>query len=302
MSKNYDKDKILIYYYNGGLKNMEEYILKFSKVRDKTLKSIEAMNKERTSVVKKFNAFKTKIYLSLLLEFIVKVFGISMIAVGVTTLAGINVTKYIFLIDLAIIFVFMIVYDMMYNHVKVKTSDTGGNHNQKLLNAIARLTRSYITKWFPGIFDKYIHELKSITDRLDNLHSGTETISYALSVLTYGFIQTLFDIPDERMYYFGKESEIRKAIDLMPVTWAIEFKEAMEELKTICRAYLNDSGQFQAVLDELTMPLTLSLLQHYCRKNIISREELKDVIELDDKTEELIYNSPIMTQFDVIMT
>ena len=104
------------------------------------------------------------------------------------------------------------------------------------------------------------------------------------------------------MYYFGKESEIRKAIDLMPVTWAIEFKEAMEELKTICRAYLNDSGQFQAVLDELTMPLTLSLLQHYCRKNIISREELKDVIELDEKTEELIYNSPIMTQFDVIMT
>ena len=92
---------------------MEEYILKFSKVRDKTLKSIEAMNKERTSVVKKFNAFKTKIYLSLLLEFIVKVFVISMIAVGVTTLAGINVTKYIFLIDLAIIFVFMIVYDMM---------------------------------------------------------------------------------------------------------------------------------------------------------------------------------------------
>ena len=302
MSKNYDKDKILIYYYNGGLKNMEEYILKFSKVRDKTLKSIKAMNKEQTSVVKKFNAFKTKIYLSLLLEFVVKVFVISMIAVGVTTLAGINVTKYIFLIDLAIIFVFMIVYDMMYNHVKVKTSDTGGNHNQKLLNAIARLTRSYITKWFPGIFDKYIHELKSITDRLDNLHSGTETISYALSVLTYGFIQTLFDIPDDRMYYFGKESEIRKAIDLMPVTWAIEFKEAMEELKTICRAYLNDSGQFQAVLDELTMPLTLSLLQHYCRKNIISREELKDVIELDEKTEELIYKIPIMTQFDVIMT
>ena len=280
---------------------MEEYVLKFSKVRDKTLQSMNAMHKEQATVVKKFNAFKTKIYLSLLLEFVVKVFVISMIAVGVTTLAGINVTKYIFLIDLAIIFVFMIVYDMMYNRVNVKMSDTGGNHNQKLLNAIARLTRSYITKWFPGIFDKYIHELKSITDRLDNLHSGTETISYALSVLTYGFIQTLFDIPDDRMYYFGKESEIRKAIDLMPVTWAIEFKEALEELKTICRAYLNDSGQFQAVLDELTMPLTLSLLQHYCRKNIISKEELKDVIELDDKTEELIYNSPIMTQFDVIM-
>ena len=259
------------------------------------------MNNEQASVVKKFNAFKTKIYLSLLLEFVAKIFVISMIAVGVTTLAGINVTKYIFLIDLTIIFVIMIVYDMMYNRVKVKTSDTGGNHNQKLLNAIARLTRSYITRLFPGIFDKYMHELKSITDRLDNLHSGTETISYALSVLTYGFIQTLFDIPDERMNYFGKESEIRKAFELMPEMWVSEYKEALEELKTICRAYLNDSGQFQAVLDELTMPLTLSLLQHYCRKNIISKEELKDVIELDDNTEELIYKSPILTQFDVIM-
>ena len=281
---------------------MEEYVLKFSKVRDKTLKSIKAMNNEQATVVRKFNAFKTKIYLSLLLEFIGKVFLISMIAVGVTALAGINVTKYIFLIDLAVIFIIMIVYDMMYNRVKVKTSDTGGNHNQKLLNAIARLTRSYITRLFPGIFDKYMHELKSITDRLDNLHSGTNSISYSLSILTFGFIQTLFDIPDDRMNYFGKESEIRKAYDLMPEMWVSEYKEALEELKVICRAYLNDSGQFQAVLDELTMPLTLSLLQHYCRKNIISREELKDVIELDDKTEELIYKRPIMTQFDVIMT
>ena len=281
---------------------MDKFILKFSKVRDKTLQSIKAMNKEQASVVRKFNAFKTKIYLSLLLEFVAKVFVISMIVVGVTTLTGINVTKYIFLIDLTIIFVIMIVYDMMYNRVKVKTSDTGGNHNQKLLNAIARLTRSYITRLFPGIFDKYIHELKSITDRLDNLHSGTNTISYALSVLTYGFIQTLFDIPDERMYYFGKESEIRKAYYLMPETWVNEYNEALEELKTICKAYLNDSGQFQAVLDELTMPLTLSLLQHYCRKNIISREELKDIIELDEKTEELVYKTPIMTQFDVTMT
>ena len=281
---------------------MEEYILKFSKVRDKTLKSIKAMNKEQATVVRKFNAFKTKIYLSLLFEFIGKVFLISMIAVGVTTLVGINVTKYIFLIDLVIIFVIMIVYDMMYNRVKVKTSDTGGNNNQKLLNAIARLTRSYITRLFPGIFDKYIHELKSITDRLDNLHSGTNSISYSLSILTFGFIQTLFDIPDDRMNYFGKESEIRKAYYLMPDMWVSEYNEAIEELKVICRAYLNDSGQFQAVLDELTMPLTLSLLQHYCRKNIISREELKDVIELDDKTEELIYKRPIMTQFDVIMT
>lgn len=281
---------------------MEEYILKFSKVRDKTLKSIKAMNKEQATVVKKYNAFKTKIYLSLLLEFIGKVFLISMIAVGATTLAGINVTKYIFLIDLTIIFVIMIVYDMMYNRVKVKTSDTGGNNNQKLLNAIARLTRSYITRLFPGIFDKYMHELKSITDRLDNLHSGTNSISYSLSILTFSFIQTLFDIPDDRMNYFGKESEIRKAYDLMPEMWVSEYKEALEELKVICRAYLNDSGQFQAVLDELTMPLKLSLLQHYCRKNIISREELKDVIELDDKTEELIYKRPIMTQFDVIMT
>lgn len=280
---------------------MEEYILKFSKVRDKTLKSIKAMNKEQATVVRKYNAFKTKIYLSLLLEFIGKVFLISMIAVGVTTLAGINVTKYIFLIDLTIIFVIMIIYDMMYNRVKVKMSDTGGYHNQKLLNAIARLTRSYITRLFPGIFDKYIHELKSITDRLDNLQSGTNNISYALSVLTYGFIQTVFDIPDDRMYFFGKESEIRKAYELMPEMWVNEYNEAMEELKTICKAYLNDSGQFQAVLDELTMPLTLSLLQHYCRKNIISREELKDVIELDDKTEELIYKRPIITQFDVIM-
>ena len=281
---------------------MDKFILKFSNVRYKTLESIRAMHKEQATVVRKYNAFKTKIYLSLLLELVVKVFIISMIAVGVTTLAGINVTKYIFLIDLAIIFVIMIIYDMMYNRVKVKTSDTGGNNNQKLLNAIARLTRSYITRLFPGIFDKYMHELKSITDRLDNLHSGTNNIAYALSVLTYGFIQTVFDIPDDRMNYFGKESEIRKAYYLMSEMWVDEYNEAMEELKTICRAYLNDSGQFQAVLDELTMPLTLSLLQHYCRKNIISREELKEVIELDEKTEELIYKRPIITQFDVIMT
>ena len=281
---------------------MDKFILKFSNVRDKTLESIRAMHKEQAIVVRKFNAFKTKIYLSLLLEFIGKVFLISMIAVGVTALVGINVTKYIFLIDLTVIFIIMIVYDMIYNRVKVKTSKDVGKYNQSLFNAIARLTRSYITRLFPGIFDKYIHELKSITDRLDNLHSGTNSISYSLSILTFGFIQTLFNIPDDRMNYFGKESEIRKAYELMPEMWVSEYKEAIEELKVICKAYLNDSGQFQAVLDELTMPLTLTLLQKYCRENIISKEELKDVIELDDKTEELIYKRPIMTQFDIIMT
>ena len=281
---------------------MEEYILKFTKLRDKTLESIGVMNKEQISVVKKFNGFKTKIYLSLLLEFISKVFLISMVAVGVTVLAGMNVTKYILIIDLAVIFTIMIIYDTIYNRVKVKTSKDLGKHNQTLLNAIARLTRSYIARLFPGIFDKYMIELKSMTDHLSRLQSGIDSIASALSVLTFGFIQTLFDIPDERMCYFGKDSEIHRALDSMPEAWRTEYTESIDELNAICRAYLNDSGQFQAVLNELTTPLTLSLLQRYCREKIISREELEDVIELDDKTEELIYKIPIQTQFDVIMS
>lgn len=281
---------------------MEEYILKFTKLRDKTLNSISAMNNEQAGVVKGFNAFKTKIYLSLLLEFVIKVFIISVITAGVTVLAGMNVTKYIFLIDLAVIFAIMIVYDSIYNRVKVKTSNDVPKHNQKLLNAIARLTRSYITKWFPGIFDKYLHELRSITDRLSQLQTGIDSIANALSVLTFGFIQTVFNIPDERMCYFGKETEIHRDYESMPEQWKADYTEAIDELKAICSTYLNDSGQFQAVLNELTMPLTLSLLQRYCRDNIISREELQDVIELDEKTEELIYKTPIMTQFDVIVS
>lgn len=281
---------------------MEEYILKFTKLRDKTLNSISAMNNEQAGVVKGFNAFKTKIYLSLLLEFVIKVFIISVITAGVTVLAGMNVTKYIFLIDLAVIFAIMIVYDSIYNRVKVKTSNDVPKHNQKLLNAIARLTRSYITKWFPGIFDKYLHELRSITDRLSQLQTGIDSIANALSVLTFGFIQTVFNIPDERMCYFGKETEIHRDYESMPEQWKADYTEAIDELKAICSAYLNDSGQFQAVLNELTMPLTLSLLQRYCRENIISRKELEDVVELDEKTEELVYKTPIMTQFEVIVS
>lgn len=280
---------------------MEEYILKFTKLRDKTLNSISAMNNEQAGVVKGFNAFKTKIYLSLLLEFVIKVFIISVITAGVTVLAGMNVTKYIFLVDLAVIFAIMIVYDSIYNRVKVKTSNDVPKHNQKLLNAIARLTRSYITKWFPGIFDKYLTELKSITDRLTQLQKGIDSIANALSVLTFGFIQTVFNIPDERMCYFGKETEIHRDYESMPEQWKADYTEAIDELKAICSAYLNDSGQFQAVLNELTMPLTLSLLQRYCRENIIGRKELEDIVELDEKTEELVYKTPIMTQFDVIV-
>lgn len=260
------------------------------------------MNNEQAGVVKGFNAFKTKIYLSLLLEFVIKVFIISVITAGVTVLAGMNVTKYIFLIDLAVIFAIMIVYDSIYNRVKVKTSNDVPKHNQKLLNAIARLTRSYITKWFPGIFDKYLHELRSITDRLSQLQTGIDSIANALSVLTFGFIQTVFNIPDERMCYFGKETEIHRDYESMPEQWKADYTEAIDELKAICSAYLNDSGQFQAVLNELTMPLTLSLLQRYCRENIISRKELEDVVELDEKTEELVYKTPIMTQFEVIVS
>ena len=40
---------------------MEEYILKFSKVRDKTLKSIEAMNKDKKEVLFSMNTSKVVI-------------------------------------------------------------------------------------------------------------------------------------------------------------------------------------------------------------------------------------------------
>lgn len=280
---------------------MNEFSLKFTEVRDKTLESITMMTKEQVIVAKKFNAFKTKIYLSLLIEFISKVVIVSMLAVGITALAGMNVTKYIFLIDLALIFFIMIIYDKFYNRVEVRMDKDVEKGNQQLINAIARLTRSYITRLFPGVFDKYMVELKSITDRLNNLHTGINSISTALSVSTFGFIQTVFDIPDDRMHYFGKEYEIKKALTSMNDAWKSEYDSAIEELNTICRAYLNDSGQYQAVLDELTMPLTLSLLQRYCRERIISREELEEIIELDDKTEELIYKLPIQTHFDYIM-
>lgn len=280
---------------------MNEFNLKFTEVRDKTLESITTMTKEQTIVVKKFNAFKTKLYLSLLLEFISKVLVISMLVVGVSVLAGADVTKYIFLIDLTLIFIIMLIYDKFYNRIEVRMDKDVEKGNQQLINAIARLTRSYITRLFPGIFDKYLVELKSITDRLNNLHTGINSISSALSVSTFGFIQTVFDIPDDRMHYFGKEDEIKKALTSMNNAWKSEYDDAIEELKTICRAYLNDSGQYQAVLDELTMPLTLSLLQRYCRENIISRAELEDIIELDDKTEELIYKLPIQTHFDYII-
>lgn len=280
---------------------MNEFSLKFTEVRDKTLESITTMTKEQVIVAKKFNAFKTKIYLSLLIEFIGKVAIISMLAIGVSALAGMNVTKYVFLIDLTLIFLTMIIYDKFYNRVEVKVDKDVEKSNQQLINAIARLTRSYITRLFPGIFDKYIIELKSITDRLNNLHTGINSISNALSVSTFGFIQAVFDIPDDRMHYYGKEYEIKKALTSMNDAWKSEYDAAIEELKTICGAYLNDSGQYQAVLDELTMPLTLSLLQRYCRERIISREELENIIELDDKTEELIYKLPIQTHFDCIM-
>lgn len=280
---------------------MNEYTLKFTEVRDKTLESITTMVTEQSIVVKKFNAFKTKLYLSLLLEFISKVFIASMLAVGISVLAGMNVTKYIFLIDLTLIFVIMLIYDKFYNRIEVRMDKDVENDNQRLVNAIAKLTRSYITRVFPGLFDKYLVELKSITDRLYNLHAGINSISNALSVSTFGFIQTLFDIPDDRMYYFGKDEEIRKALTSMSEAWRSEYDAAIEELNTICRAYVNDSGQYQAVLDELTMPLTLSLLQRYCRENIISRKELEDIIELDEETETLIYKLPIKTHFEYIV-
>ena len=74
---------------------MEQFTLKFSKVRDKTLDAIAIAQKEHNKVVAGMTKFRIKIHAIIIFEFIMKVFILSGAVLGLCYLTGMNITKYI---------------------------------------------------------------------------------------------------------------------------------------------------------------------------------------------------------------
>lgn len=284
---------------------MEQFTLKFSKVRDKTLDAISIAQKEHNRVVAGMTKFRIKIHAMIIFEFILKVLLLSGTILGLCYLSGMNVTKYVVMADSIIVLGFMVYYDLKYNRVSVTGIDGEIVKNKNTLNALAKFTRSSIGRLFPSILEGYLHDLKNLAEKSQNCSNGLNQIGQSLSILTFGFIQTLFNIPDSKMYYYNtSKSELTDCFNKLPRNFILEYTESLNEVKQIVEAYKNPecpyaitSEEVSAILNELGMPLNVAVLQQYCRKGILTRNDLSKFIDLNKETEKLLYSEPIQDKF-----
>lgn len=280
---------------------MEQFTLKFSKVRDKTLDAISIAQKEHNRVVAGMTKFRIKIHAMIIFEFILKVLLLSGTILGLCYLSGMNVTKYVVMADSIIVLAFMVYYDLKYNRVSVTGIDGEIIKNKNTINALAKFTRSTIGRLFPSILEGYLYDLKELAEKSQNCTNGLNQIGQSLSILTFGFIQTLFSIPDSKMYYYNtSKSELTDCFKKLPRNFILEYNESLNEIKRIVEAYENStmtSEEVSAILNELGMPLNVAVLQQYCRKGVLTRNDLSKFIDLNKETEKLLYSEPIQDKF-----